>query len=191
MSSLDKARETQLANIQSKTGKSLDELRGILQSSGFTKHSELRNFVMEKYHLGFGDAAMLVHFALGTDGQTAAQESGASLEEILADIYSGAKSALRPVHDAVWMVISSFGEYEPVPKKGYLSLRRKRQFAMVGPGTRGRLEIGINMKNVPANERLISQPPGGMCQYKVFLTSVDEVDGEFSDWLRRAYDQAG
>lgn len=29
-----------------------------------------------------------------------------------------------------------------------------------------------------------------MCQYKVKLTSVDEVDGELVGWIRRAYESA-
>ena len=38
MSSLDKAIQTQLDNIQKKTGKSLDELAAIIHKSGLTKH---------------------------------------------------------------------------------------------------------------------------------------------------------
>ena len=77
------------------------------------------------------------------------------------------------------------------PKKGYLSWRRKRQFAMVGPASRGRLEVGLNMKNVDSTERLQAQPPGGMCQYKVYLTSPMEVDDELMVWIRQAYERAG
>jgi hypothetical protein len=190
MSSLDKARETQLANIQAKTGKTLAELRGILQASGLSKHGDLRKYVIDQFGLGFGDATMLVHFAQESDGQTAAEVSGASLEDVINEIYSGPKASLRIVHDEVIRRANTFGEFEIVPKKGYVSLRRKRQFAMVGPGSKGRLEVGINMKDVPSTERLVSQPPGGMCQYKVFLTSMAEVDEEFIQWMRFAYDHA-
>jgi len=191
MSTLDKARETQLANIQAKTGKTLAELRTVLQTSGFTKHGDLRKYVIDQFGLGYGDATMLVHFAQESDGQTAAEVSGASLEDVLSEIYSGPKAALRGIHDEVIRRIDAFGEYETVPKKGYVSLRRKRQFAMVGPGSKGRLEVGINMKDVPPTDRLISQPPGGMCQYKVFLSTQAEVDEEFTEWMRFAYDHAG
>ena len=40
-------------------------------------------------------------------------------------------------------------------------------------------------------ERLLAEKPGGMCQYKVKLTSATEVDAELVGWLRRAYDAAG
>ncbi len=40
MSVVDQAYVTQLKNIQSKTGKSLDELNAILRKSGLGKHGE-------------------------------------------------------------------------------------------------------------------------------------------------------
>jgi hypothetical protein len=87
--------------------------------------------------------------------------------------------------------ISTFGPFEIAPKKGYLSLRRKKQFAMIGPATNTRIDVGLNMKDVPGTDRLLAQPPGGMCQYKVRLTSAGEVDDELIGWVRRAYDSAG
>ena len=62
---------------------------------------------------------------------------------------------------------------------------------MIGPATNSRVEVGLNMKGVPGTERLLAQPPGGMCQYKVKLTGVTEVDTELLSWLRMAFDSAG
>lgn len=191
MSSLDKARETQLANIQKRTGKSFTELKALIDNSGLTKHGEIRQMLISQFGLGFGDASMLVHFAQESDGQTAAQAKGASIDDVVGEIYSGPRSPLRPIHDALIKAITGLGEFEIVPKKGYVSLRRKRQFAMIGPGTKGRVELGLNMKDIPASERLLLQPPGGMCQYKVYLVSPDEVDQELQGWLHFAYDHAG
>lgn len=189
MSSLDQARETQLKNIEAKTGKTLKQIQAHIKKSGLTKHGEIRTLLMKDFGLGHGDANSLTHFALASDGQSAAK--GASIGDVVDEIYTGPKSALRPIHDQVMAVIESLGEFEIAPKKGYLSLRRKKQFAMVGPGTKGRLEIGLNMKGVPATDRLLAQPPGGMCQYKVFLTDPKEVDAELKGWMRRAYESAG
>ncbi len=190
MDSLDKARNTQITNIQSKTGKSLEEIRAMIQSSGLSRHSELRQMFIDQFGLGFGDATMLVHFALDSDGQSAAQAAGATTEEILSGIYSGTKAPLRPLHEKVMEQIAKFGEFTIAPKKNYLSLRRKRQFAMLGPGTKGRLEIGLNMKNIPSTDRLLAEMPGGMCQYKVFLAAEQEIDDELINYLKTAYDTA-
>ena len=191
MSTLDKARETQLRNIEAKTGKSLAELRVIISQSGLQKHGEIRQMLMDQFSLGFGDASMLVHFALMSDGQGSAQAKAASTEEVLDEIYAGSKAELRPIHERLMEIIDGFGGYEVVPKKGYVSLRRKRQFAMIGPVTKTRVEVGLNMKGVQGTERLIELPAGGMCQYKVNVMQVDEVDEELIAWIKQAYDGAG
>jgi hypothetical protein len=191
MSSLEQARETQLKNIQAKTGKTLDQLRAHIKKSGLAKHGEIRSMLMKDFDLGHGDANTLVHAALQSDGQSAAMAKAASTGDVLDEIYTGPKAALRPVHDQVMGAIQKLGEFEIAPKKGYISLRRKKQFAMVGPGTKGRLEVGLNMKGLEGTERLLAQAPGGMCQYKVFLTDAKEVDKELVGWLKQAYGEAG
>jgi hypothetical protein len=84
--------------------------------------------------------------------------------------------------------IEAFGPFEVAPKKTYISLRRKKQFAMVGPATNTQVEVGLNMKDVKGTDRLKQLPPGGMCQYKVRLSSAAEVDKELVAWIRRAFD---
>jgi len=190
-STLDKARETQMRNIESKTGKSLAELRSIVASTGLTRHGEIRDRLKADFGLGHGDANALTHFALASDGQSAAEASAASPEDVLSGIYAGPKAALRPIHDAFIAAIAPFGSYEVAPKKGYVSLRRKKQFAMIGPAGKDKVELGLNMKDVPATDRLVAQPPGGMCQYKVRLTGPNEVDAELVAWAKRAFDSAG
>lgn len=191
MSSPDKATETQLKNIQLKTGKSLDELSALVQSSGLAKHSEVRAMLMKEFGLGYGDANTLAHFALKSDGQRAAEAKELSNEDVLAEIYSGAKAGLRPIHDALMAQIEGFGAFEIAPKKGYVSLRRKKQFAMLGPATNSRVEVGINIKSLEADERLLEMPAGSMCNFKVKVTRADEVDEKLVGWIRQAYDNAG
>jgi Domain of unknown function (DUF5655)/Domain of unknown function (DUF4287) len=191
MSTLDQARETQLRNIETKTGKTLAQLRTELQGSGLGRHGDLRSFAMNTFGLGHGDANTLVHLALASDGQGAAQAAGLSVEDVVAGIYSEKKAPLRPIHDRLMASVATFGDFEVVPKKGYVSLRRKKQFAMIGPGGASRVDVGLNMKGVPPTERLLAEKPGGMCQYKVKVAGTQEVDAELIDWLRRAYDAAG
>ncbi|HYR27567.1 MAG TPA: DUF5655 domain-containing protein, partial [Thermoanaerobaculia bacterium] len=84
-----------------------------------------------------------------------------------------------------------FGEFEIAPKKGYVSLRRKKQFAMLGPKTNERFELGINLKDPVSHTRIQAVPPGGMCQYIAALTSPDDVDADLIAVLKQAYDAAG
>jgi hypothetical protein len=199
------ALETQLRNLQARTGKSLDELGSIVAKSGLAKHGEIVAMLKRDLGMGHGDANTLVHWlksqgAGGAGGagavgaipgaETNGDVSSAGGGELDA-IYAGPKAALLPVHEAVMRGIHAFGEFEIAPKKTYLSLRRKKQFATVGPATKTQVEIGLNMKGVPATDRLQQLPPGGMCQYRVRLGSAAEVDRELLAWIRTAYDAAG
>lgn len=188
MSSLEDARQSQISNIQKKTGKSLDELTEIVQQSGLTKHGEIRDMLREKLGLGYGDANALVHAVMKSDGTRAA--AGKSEDAVLDEIYSGAKAGFRPIHEKLIRAIDKFGEYEVVPKKGYVSLRRKKQFAMIGPKTNTRFEVGLNAKDLPKNSRLVEQPKGSMCNYLVSLTEVKDVNPELIAWIKSAYEGA-
>jgi len=189
MNSVDKAFETQMANIQKKTGKSLEELFAVIRKSGLSKHGEIREMVKNGFNLGFGDANTLAHVYLKSLEPT--PNSATDEESRINEIYSSARASLRPLHEEVMKAIHQLGDFEIAPKKTYLSLRRKKQFAMVGPGTKGRLEVGLNMKGLSPTERLLELPPGGMCQYKVYLSETSEVDDELVGWIKTAYDSSG
>jgi hypothetical protein len=189
MSSVDKALETQIKNIRTRTGKTLEELYAIIRKSGLAKHGEIRDMLKRDLAMGHGDANTLVHVYLKAD--TGVADTGTGSDDVLDQIYTGPKAALRPIHEKVMEAVTKFGEFEIAPKKAYVSLRRKKQFAMIGPATNTRVEVGLNMKGVKATDRLNELPAGQMCQYKVKVSDVKEVDKELIDWIRQAYDSAG
>ena len=214
MSIVDNALETQIRNLQERSGRSLDELFAFLRGSGLEKHGELRDLLKRDLGMGHGDANTLVHlFRRQTDGGGTPATSGAGAVaergagkagvsnagatvsadagSVLDAIYTGKKEALRPIHEAFMERLASFGDFEIAPKKAYVSLRRKKQFAMIGPATNTRVEIGLNMKGITATDRLVANPPGGMCQYTVRITEVSEVNEELMGWVRLAYESAG
>ena len=186
MNDPQKALATQLANIEKRTGKSLAELKALVRGSGLAKHGQIRDMLKETLGLGHGDANTLTHVALAPD-----EDAPASSDQVLDEIYTGPKQALRPIHDRVMERVLGFGAFEIAPKKTYLSLRRKKQFAMVGPATNTRIEVGLNLKDAAATARLIEMPAKSMCKFKVKLDDVAQVDAELIGWLRQAYDEAG
>lgn len=190
MNIVDKATETQLKSIQTRTGKTLDQLAEIIRKSGLNKHGEIRDMLKRDLNMGHGDANTLVHTYLKASAPEKAQGSDASDESVLEGIYSGPKAALIPIHRKLMAAIDGFGPFEIAPKKTYISLRRKKQFAMIGPATKSRVEVGLNMKGIPATDRLIALPPGGMCQYKVNVAVPAEVDRELIGWIKQAYESA-
>ncbi len=187
---VDQARQNHLDNIVERTGKSLDALAAIVKKSGLEKHGEIVAMLKEKLGIGHGDANAVAHYskALATTG---APPAAASPDAATDEIYSGPKADLRPIHDAVMAKLAKFGEFEIAPKKTYLSLRRKKQFAMIGPGTKTRVDIGINLKDVDGTDRFVEQKQPAMCHFKVGVPSVAEVDKELMTWLKKAFDAAG
>ena len=187
MNKIEKATETQLNNLQVRSGKSLDELFDIIRKSGLSKHGEIRDMLKRDLDMGHGDANTLVHVFR-------AQQEGASGKEPgdpLGSIYSGKKAHLRPIHDKLMGAIQKLGTFEIAPKKAYVSLRRKKQFATIGPATQTRIDVGLNVKGLPSADRLIALPSGQMCQYKVQVTELADVDQELINWVRAAFDAAG
>jgi predicted transport protein len=184
MADPDKALATQLANIEKRTGKSLEELSTIVSESGLSKHGELVAMLKNDLGMGHGDANTLVHTVRKSAGKAAAPSG-------LDGLYVGPKAALRPIHDKLLKEIKQFGDCEEAPKKTYVSYRRKKQFATVGPATKTSVEVGLNMKGVKATDRLEELPAGRMCNYRIRMSEAEEVDPELISWIRTAYDAAG
>lgn len=191
MADLEKAVATQLANIEKRTGKSLAELTTIVQESGLSKHGELVAMLKSTLGMGHGDANSLVHMVRKSGQQSDAAAGEPSADQVLDGLYTGPKAALRPIHDKLLIELRQLGDFEEAPKKTYVSYRRKKQFAMIGPATNTRVEVGLNMKGLEATHRLEALPAGQMCNYKVKLTDVKEVDAELISWIRTAYEAAG
>ena len=191
MSSVDKALATQIANLQTRSGKSLDQLFTLVRKSGLSKHGDIRVMLKKKLEMGHGDAnRVALEFLKASEAKTApAKPTGTA--DVLDGIYSGTKEPLRPIHEKLMEAIKKFGEFEVAPKKAYISLRRKKQFAIIGPATLTRVEVGLNMKGVAPTARLEQLPAGGMCQYKVKVTEAKQVDKELIAWIKQAFDAAG
>lgn len=178
-----------IANMKEKTGKSLEEWIQILAKAGLAKHGEKVNLLKGEHGLTHGYANMIVHF----EKQEAAGGPPAE-EDLVAGQYAG-KEGLKPIYEALMAAVRGFGEgLDESPKKAYVSLRRKKQFALFQPSTASRLDVGINLKGVAVagSERLeASGSWNAMCSHRVRLTDVSQVDAELVEWLRAAWEAAG
>lgn len=197
MADLNAALLTQLNNIQTRTGQTLAQLHDALQTCGLAKHGEKRSWLMQQFGLGYGDANTVVSLQgkplpTPVDAPVAPSAALAAPEGNPLDaIYAGNKAGLRDLHLALMARVHAFGEFEIAPKKAYLSLRRSKQFATVGPATAKQIEIGLNCKALPAHPRLKVLAPGGMCQATTRIDTEADLDAELIGWIRAAYDSAG
>jgi Domain of unknown function (DUF5655)/Domain of unknown function (DUF4287) len=184
MSSPEAALKTMIRKLEEQTGKSLADWIAIAQTSRLTKAAEIRNFLKDEHGLTFGYANLV---ALKTLGSDAGSSSG---DDLMATQYSGAKAALKPIYDALLAAVQKFGnDVEVAPKKGYVSLRRKKQFAIFQPSTATRFDVGINLKGTPPTARLeASGSFNAMVSHRVRITAKNAVDKELIGWLRQAYE---
>jgi hypothetical protein len=177
---------TMIANFKANTGKSLDEWVAIAKKSKLSKHGEIVALLKTKHEMGHGYANMVAQKTLAGD---AAEPGG---DDLVAAQYAGAKAALRPIYDALIAAITQFGSDVVVsPKKAYVSLRRSKQFAIFQPSTATRVDVGINLKGMPAGGRLeASGSFNSMVSHRVRVEAKAGVDKELIGWLKQAYNAA-
>jgi len=115
-----------------------------------------------------------------------------SSADLVAAQYSGAKADLKPIYDKLIKAIAKFGKgVEVSPKKTYVSLRHNKQFGLIKPATKTRIDIGIQLKGEAGTKRLAKCKTGGMTSHEVRVESVKNVDKELIAWLKEAYTRAG
>ena len=175
--------QTMFDNMPEKTGKTIDQWLKIVARTGLSKHGEIVKHLKSKHGVTHGYANTIAHTAL---------RSGASDHEdadLIASQYSGAKESLRPIYDALVKAVAQFGDdVEISPKKAYVSLRRNKQFAIIQPSTKTRVDVGINLKGVEPTDRLeASGSFNAMVSHRVRVSDKDEVDSQLIAWLKTAY----
>ncbi len=179
---MDKALQTMISNMPEKTGKSLEEWKTILKQKNFAKHGEAMKFLKGEHGVTHGFANTIIHLS---------KESTEDASELVTNQYKG-KEALQPIYDKLISVVSDFGtDVVKTPKKTSVSIIRKKQFALIKPATKTRIDLGLKLKDKPNTDRLGSSGPfGTMCTHRVQLSSASEVDVELVRWLKEAYAQA-
>ena len=177
------AAKAMIANLPKKTGKSLEQWLAVAAPWLPAKHGEIRSRLKEEHGLTHGYANLIASCALESGGEV----------DLIAAQYAGAKEALRPIYDALVQSVQRLGsDVEIAPKKAYVSLRRAKQFAILQPSTKSRLDVGLVLKGVAPAARLeASGSFNAMVTHRIRVSSVEEVDEELSDWVRAAYQAAG
>lgn len=179
---MEKALQTMIDNMPAKTGKSLEEWKSVLKGKLFDKHSEAVNFLKKEHGVTHGFANTIV---------TLSKAQNDTPEDLVANQYIG-KESLIPIYKNLISHVTGLGnDVKIVPKKTSVSVSRKRQFALIKPATKTRIDVGLKIKDKPTTERLEhSGPFGTMCTHRVKVSDAKHVDGELQKWLKEAYDKA-
>lgn len=180
---MDKALQTMINNMPAKTGKSLEEWKLILKEKEFSKHSEGVNFLKMQHNVTHGFANTIV---------TLSKEENKTPIDLVENQYRG-KENLLPIYKKLLSVVESFGgDVIITPKKTGVSIIRKKQFILIKPATKTRIDLGLKLKDKPTTERLENSGPfGSMCSHRVKLSDVNEIDNELIEWMKESYQKAG
>ncbi len=184
---MEKAEQTMLDNLLKNTGKTLDEWILIVQKEGFGKHGEILKFLKEKHAFTHGFANLVAMKSRGADAGSVENK-----DELIEKQYKG-KEHFKPIYDKLVSEIEKLGsDVELAPKNAYVSVRRKKQFAILQPATKSRFEIGINLKGAKAKGKLEEiKTANSMCSHKINVTEIGDIDKELIEWIRTAYENAG
>ncbi|MDN3492492.1 DUF4287 domain-containing protein [Winogradskyella bathintestinalis] len=176
---MEKALQTMIDNMPEKTGKSLEQWKKILTTKAFSKHSEGVNFLKKEHNVTHGFANTIV---------TLSKEENNSAEDLVSTQYKG-KESLIPIFERLLTAVKQFGNDVTItPKKTSVSVIRKRQFVLIKPATKTRIDLGLKLPNKPTTDRLENSGPfGTMCTHRVQITAVEDVDDELIKWMKEAY----
>lgn len=191
-SSPEEMAATMIANLKDKTGKSLPQWLKLTKASGLDKHGQIVKMLKTDHGITHGFANLIAHKSLESGSGKPASGGGDPLVDAQ---YAGGKAELRPIYDAVVAAARKLGkDVEISPKKSYVSLRRSKQFALIQPSTRTRVDLGLQLNGAKAfgkSPRLESSGSfNQMVSHRVRLEKKGDVDAELKKWLRRAYDNA-
>ena len=178
--------QSMIDNLPEKTGRSLDDWLVMTVEGAPEKHGEIVKWLKSEHGMTHGYANLV---ALKT---REARDGGPADDDLVGAQYSAAKAGLRPIYDRLLEAVEALGpDVEIAPKKTYVSLRRSRQFGLVQPSTKTRVDLGIQLKGEEPGERLeASGSFNAMVSHRVRLSDPSEVDDEVVGWLRAAYERA-
>ena len=176
-----------LVNLKERTGKTLEDWVKIVKKSGPETEKERREWLKSKHDITTNYAHWIVERAEGKGGA-----ENYNPEALVEAMFAGKKAALRPIYEALLKLAFRLGkEVKACPGTTIVPLYRKHVFAQLKPSTLTRIDLGLALRNTPAQGKLLDT--GGFAKkdritHRIPISSGDEIDGEVKRWLKAAYD---
>jgi hypothetical protein len=183
-----------VADLKSKTGRSLDEWLALVRKSGPPDEPSRREWLKSEHKLGTNTAWWLAERAEGKGAETDDPNAYlAAAERYVETMYSGKKAALRPLYDQLLRLGLSIGkDVKACPCQTIVPLYRKHVFAQIKPTTNTRIDMGFALGPRRAEGRLIDT--GGFAKkdritHRIPISAGSDIDDELQRWLRLAYEE--
>ena len=176
-------------NLPLKTGRTFEEWVQIAHAADLATRQERIEWLKTTHRLGTVTAMFIAAEAEGRGlGREYADEKA-----LLEAMYSGEKAALYPVYEELARTARRLGkDVDLTVCKTYVGIRRGRQFAMIKPSTRSRLDLGLALPGRTPAGRLAKAGAIGndRMTHRIGVSSKADIDAEVKDWLRQAYEAA-
>jgi predicted transport protein len=169
-------------SLLAKTGKSLEHWIEIVKKSGLKKHGEIIKDLKNHHEFTYGFANFVALKALKSDA------GSINDNDLISNQYKG-KESLKVIYDEFLNVVNKLGsDITITPKKDSVSFIRNKQFALLKPATKTRVDLGLKIKGVEPEGRLEDSGPfGTMCTHRVRIEKSEDLDSEVLKWLNDAY----
>lgn len=183
-----------VAELKQKTGRSLEEWLSFVKKSGRKDEKERRDWLKQEHGLGTNTAWWMAERSVGKGTETSDPDQYLKAAEgYVEQMFSGSKSDLRPIYDALLKLGLKVGkDAKACPCQTIVPLYRKHVFAQIKPTTRTRIDLGFALGDMKAKGRLIDT--GGFAKkdritHRIPIESVQDIDDEVQHWLKAAYDR--
>lgn len=178
-----------IANLPTKTGRTLEEWVAIVREQGMTRPMVIVNWLKTEHQIGHSTAGIIANEALKPADFVELPPA-----ELLARQYAGPKASLRPIFEAIAEAVAALGgDTRQEVRQQYVAFVRIRQFALAQPSTRTRMDLGLVLPGVAPAERLVAAGSfgSGRITHRVALATPADVDAAVLSWLRTAYQDNG
>lgn len=185
MASPEEMAQSMFNNVLDKTGKAMPQWLEIIGQSKLEKHGQIVKMLKTDHGVTHGFANLITSEYL-KQGKTEASD-----DDLVTNQYGGAKAELKVIYDTLLEKLADLDGLELAPKKAYVSLRHNKQFGIVQPSTKTRVDVGLNLKGIEPTDRLEAAGSfNAMVSHRVRVTDVSQVDDELVGWLKAAYDKS-
>ena len=176
-----------LDNLETQSGKSVAEWMKQLSSSGLTKRNDVIKWLKEKAGFGHMNASLLAGIYLNHG-----KPVYGNTDDLLSNQFARAVD-MRPLYDAfIAFVQKHFGSSSVLPKKTYVSLLEKREFAAINIKPK-ELRIGFDLGDRPFDDTVSKSRLSGpmpRITHMLVLTDKAQLNGELIELLKSSYQRS-
>ena len=174
-------------NLPAKTGRTFEEWVELTRRQGLSSRRERIAWLKTEHGLGTVTATFI---AADAEGRSIA-DTYADPDALLDTMYGGEKAPLRDIYDELAKAARKLGhDVELTVCKTYVGIRRGRQFGLIKPTTRTRVDLGLALPGVKPAGRLLNAGSIGSDRitHRIEIASKNDIDGEVMRWLKAAFD---